>query len=164
LPCIADSSKIRVIASLSDPVDEVFPYLNAALREIAFAPQSKTVTLKKEHRLIAVYPHMVTIAKADDEDDANATLRWLQALINETWERRESITPSFKLRQILRPLDVYSLLPRTNCRQCGEFTCMAFAFGLLRGHRTIEECPQIGEPARRRLTEVMGIDGILKVS
>lgn len=166
LPCIADTSKIRVIASLSDHVDAVFPYLNAVVRDLAFAPNSKLVTLKKEYRLIAVYPHMVTIAKADDEDDANATLRWLQGMINDTWERRETIIPSFKTRQVLRPLDVYSLLPRTNCKRCGEVTCLAFAFGILQGKRTIAECLPIHEAewsaARERLAEVMGIEGVLK--
>jgi len=27
----------------------------------------------------------------------------------------------------LSPIDVYMLLPRTNCKECGETNCMAFA-------------------------------------
>jgi 4Fe-4S ferredoxin len=39
-----------------------------------------------------------------------------------------------------RPLDVYALLPQTNCKQCGEATCMAFAFALLQHRRALAEC------------------------
>jgi acetyl-CoA decarbonylase/synthase complex subunit gamma len=27
----------------------------------------------------------------------------------------------------LSPIDVYKLLPKTNCKECGEENCMAFA-------------------------------------
>jgi len=43
-------------------------------------------------------------------------------------------------------LEVYALLPKTNCKQCGEPTCMAFATALLSRKRKIEECtPLMGE-------------------
>jgi acetyl-CoA decarbonylase/synthase complex subunit gamma len=38
-------------------------------------------------------------------------------------------------------LDVWSLLPQTNCKQCGAATCTAFAFMLLQAKRTLAECP-----------------------
>ena len=110
LPCIADPTKIRVIASFSNHVEDVFPYLNAILKNIAYVPAAKTITMKKDHRLITIYPHMVTIAKADDEEDAKATLQWLQDLINGTWERRDSITPSYEVHQLLRPLPSLDVL------------------------------------------------------
>jgi ArsR family metal-binding transcriptional regulator len=43
-------------------------------------------------------------------------------------------------RRAPRPLDVYTLLPQTNCKQCGEATCVAFAFGLLQLKREVIEC------------------------
>lgn len=167
LECIADPTKIRAVASFSNPVDDVFPYLNAVLKNIAYAPGAKTITMKKAHRLIAIYPHMVTIAKADDEEDAKATLRWLQDLINDTWERRESIMPSYEVHQVLRPLDVYSLLPKKNCKLCGEATCFAFGINLLQGSRTPEQCPLLKEAGysagRERLSELLGTTDILKL-
>jgi 4Fe-4S ferredoxin len=39
-----------------------------------------------------------------------------------------------------RHLDIWELLPRTNCRQCGEATCLAFAVGLLQQKRKLNEC------------------------
>ena len=155
LDCIADPSKIRVVASLSDHVDEVFPYLNAILDNVAYSPEARIITLKKGHRLITLYPHMVTIAKADDENDARETLSWLQRTINQTWERREGLTPSYERRMALRPLDVYSLLPKSNCKLCGEATCMAFAVSLLQGTKGIAQCPPLAQDQYARNRELL---------
>ena len=167
LPCIADPTKIRVIASFSNHVEDVFPYLNAILKNIAYVPAAKTITMKKDYRLITIYPHMVTIAKADDEEDAKATLRWLQDLINDTWERRDSITPSYEVHQLLRPLDVYSLLPKNNCKLCGEATCLAFAMRLLQGARTLNQCSPLEKAeycaGGERLLELLGANGVVKL-
>jgi ArsR family metal-binding transcriptional regulator len=64
----------------------------------------------------------------------------LLALPNQAWARREEIKPKREGRRAPRPLDVYELLPRTNCGACGEVTCMAFAFGLLESRHRPEEC------------------------
>jgi ArsR family metal-binding transcriptional regulator len=39
-----------------------------------------------------------------------------------------------------RHLDIWELLPRTNCGQCGESTCLAFAVGLLQQKHKLDEC------------------------
>lgn len=114
LDCIADPSKIRAIASLSDEMDAVFPYLNAVCKNITYNHESKTVILRDAHRLITLYPKMVTIAKADGEFDARRVLANLQNLINEVWVNWDRIKPSYERRQLLSPVEVYRLLPRTN--------------------------------------------------
>jgi acetyl-CoA decarbonylase/synthase complex subunit gamma len=43
----------------------------------------------------------------------------------------------------ISPIDVYKLLPRTNCRECGEPNCMAFATRVVNGELTIENCPPL---------------------
>ena len=40
----------------------------------------------------------------------------------------------------ISPIDVYKLLPRTNCGECGFPNCMAFATKLVNGEVTIEDC------------------------
>jgi len=41
------------------------------------------------------------------------------------------------------PLQVYKYLPQTNCAECGESTCMAFASHLIDRSKKIENCPPI---------------------
>ena len=41
------------------------------------------------------------------------------------------------------PLMLYKYLPKTNCGECGEKTCMAFAAGIIARERTLDECPPL---------------------
>lgn len=42
-------------------------------------------------------------------------------------------------------MEIYQLLPKTNCKKCGKATCMAFAVDLLARKVKIEECTPIEE-------------------
>ncbi len=45
-------------------------------------------------------------------------------------------------------LEVYKLLPQTNCRQCGLPTCLAFAVAVMQGQKRLADCPPLdGEVA-----------------
>jgi len=48
-------------------------------------------------------------------------------------------------REIPSPLDLYKLLPGTNCKECGERNCIAFAAKLVNKDASIEECPPLLE-------------------
>ena len=50
-------------------------------------------------------------------------------------------------------LDIYKLLPKTNCRQCGLATCLAFAMQLAKKAVLIEKCPFISAQAKITLEE-----------
>ncbi len=43
------------------------------------------------------------------------------------------------------PMDVWKYLPGTNCRECGEKTCLAFASLLLDRKRNLNECPLLSD-------------------
>jgi len=159
MDCIADPTKNRVIAELWDEVGKVFPYLNTVVPNLMYNPGANTVTVKRGGRILTFYPHVAVMAKVDGEEDAEAQLRWFQDLCNDTWRRRAEITPCYKRRQPMGPLDAYVLLPKLNCGDCGERTCMAFAFRLLFGELDLDACPHLAEAAyaegRRRLAELV---------
>jgi hypothetical protein len=41
-------------------------------------------------------------------------------------------------------MEIFLLLDKSNCLECGEKTCLAFAGAVYRGTRRIEECPRVG--------------------
>ncbi|CAJ35414.1 carbon monoxide dehydrogenase/acetyl-CoA synthase complex, corrinoid large subunit [Methanocella arvoryzae MRE50] len=43
----------------------------------------------------------------------------------------------------ISPIDVYKLLPKTNCGECHEANCMTFATRVVNGELTVEDCPPI---------------------
>ena len=51
----------------------------------------------------------------------------------------------------LTGLDIYKLLPRTNCKKCGRPTCLAFAMQLAQKKASIDECPDVSEQAKQTL-------------
>jgi len=51
----------------------------------------------------------------------------------------------------LSGLDIYKLLPKTNCRQCGLATCLAFAMQLAKKTLPIEKCPFVSLEAKSTL-------------
>ena len=158
--CIADRRKTRVIADFSDDISPVFPYLNRIIPSLLYNPGANSITIRREWRILTFYPRVAMMAKMDGPEDARAQLTWFQELCNETWRNRERIEPCYERRKLLGPLDAYLLLPRLNCKECGEATCMAFAFGLLLGGHNLSECPRLGEEAYaeggRRLAELLG--------
>jgi len=51
----------------------------------------------------------------------------------------------------LSGLDIYKLLPKTNCRKCGFPTCLAFAMQLAKKAIAIDKCPFLSEEAKSTL-------------
>lgn len=56
-------------------------------------------------------------------------------------------------------IEVLKRLPKTNCKECGEPTCMAFATKLIRKDITLSECPPLYTDeyaaARRSLEQLL---------
>ena len=65
---------------------------------------------------------------------------WLKDLINETYEKRHRIEPTFSRGSELKALDMFKLLPGTNCKKCGEPTGLAFAVKLVGQEIDIIKC------------------------
>jgi DNA phosphorothioation-dependent restriction protein DptG len=137
---LADPEKIRVIAEVSGEIHEAFPYLNAILKGCIYNHPALTLTVKKDGKLFTLHAHHITLAKIEDEKEAEEILKWLKDLINETYEKREQITPNYSKGEELKALDIYKLLPGTNCKKCGELTCLAFAVRLVGQEIGIMKC------------------------
>ncbi len=51
----------------------------------------------------------------------------------------------------LSGLDIYKLLPKTNCRECGFVTCLAFAMQLAKKAVSIDKCPYLSQESKEAL-------------
>jgi len=139
-PCIADPKKIRLIAYFSNNVAEVFPYLNSVMNNTTYNKEAPTLNFSKERRMVNIYSHKVAIAKADEIVDAWQILAYIKDLINDIYNKKDSIVPNYERKVSPAALDIYSWLPKTNCKQCGETTCLAFVLKLLSGEQNIINC------------------------
>ena len=48
----------------------------------------------------------------------------------------------------LKALDIYKLLPKKNCKECGDPTCLTFAMKLAGGKADVELCPYLDDQAK----------------
>ena len=154
LPCLAEPGKIIVVGKPSRSLDEVLPYLATLPNVIAYNPQAPALTLRRQPGLITLGLESVSITQVTDTDEGLELLAALTAAINATWENRADLVAVTGRRQTPRPLDVWALLPQTNCRKCGEATCMAYAFSLLQQRRELDACAPLTQDegfADRRL-------------
>jgi len=53
----------------------------------------------------------------------------------------------------LTGIQIYKLLPKTNCGECGVPTCLAFAMALAAGKAELASCPYVSEEAKELLSE-----------
>lgn len=90
--------------------------------------------------MITLYPTTVTLAKVDDEAHAKDLMEWLTELVNGTFENRKNIQPDYERGTTLRALDVFKLIPGTNCKKCGEPSCLAFAVKLAGREIEVVKC------------------------
>jgi ArsR family metal-binding transcriptional regulator len=141
LPCLAEPGKIIVIGHPSRAIDGVVPLVAAVAPEvIAYNPLNCTLVLRRQRGFITFYPDKIMITQVNDTAEGIELLAGIRVLLNQCWDRRDVIQPVTAARRAPRPLDLWSLLPQTNCRQCGEPTCMAFACALLLNRQSLENC------------------------
>lgn len=148
-PCLAEPGKIVVVGQPSQPLDEVLPFLATLPNVIAYNPHGPALTFRRERGFLTLYRDQVVITQVDDHERGVELLAALVDAINATWDSRHELIAITAPKRSLRPLDLWALLPQTNCKVCGAATCMAFAFGLIQQQYDLDECtPLIQEAAR----------------
>ncbi|MFZ5632443.1 MAG: acetyl-CoA decarbonylase/synthase complex subunit gamma [Bacillota bacterium] len=51
----------------------------------------------------------------------------------------------------LTGLEIFKQLPKTNCKDCGQPTCLAFAMALASGKASLDQCPHVSDTAKEAL-------------
>lgn len=143
LPCLAEPGKIIVVGKPSRPLDQVLPYMATLPGVISWNPQALTLTFRRQPGFLTLSPDQVHIIRVTDLQEGLDLLKALKDAINAVWEKREELVAVTTRRRAPHHLDIWGLLPRSNCKQCGEATCLAFALALVQGYRFLEECPSL---------------------
>lgn len=133
-----------------------WPYLNTVLGGFSYTKDPPAVTFKAHGKLITVYANKIAVNAIKDETEAAKIMEWLKREINGAWENRDTIKTSFK--GVSRPVifEIFKLLPKTNCRECGLQTCLVFATRVADGAYGAEGCPPLAAENKEKLTEYLG--------
>lgn len=152
-PCDPGAERFNAIARFTANIGGVLPYLNATWKGAIYDHANHFLTRRTGGRTITVWPHEIAVSNLEDREEAATVIERLVGMINRTWERRAEIEPSTVKRERLKALDVYKLLPGTNCKACGEPTCFIFANKLVTGQVTVEQCTPLFTDEHREKRE-----------
>ncbi len=133
-------------------VSPLFPYINAVADRAYYYEKPVYIKFMLANRLCAFYPTEGVFAPVRDMAEANAFLPTLLDFIRDVSKRRSQITPNHKKYKPTSAVDIYRLLPASNCRECGLATCMAFAAALSRGRIPMDKCPYMVKPMEESAT------------
>ena len=153
--CNPSFQSLHCIAHLTQDISEALPYLNASLGGFEYLKDPPAVTFRVHGKIITVHPRQIAVNALKDEVETDKILKWLQREINEAWEKRDEIEPRYEGAPKPKVFEILKLLPKTNCRECGEPTCMVFAAKIAEGAKGPEDCPPLKEGKRMKLQEYM---------
>jgi ArsR family metal-binding transcriptional regulator len=146
---------VQCFAHLDEDVGKALPYLNALLGGHTYFQDPPSVTFKVQGKLITVHSKKIAINALKDEEEATKIIEWLKREINAAWENRGEIEPSYGSAPIPKVFEILKLLPKTNCRECGQTTCMVFASMVSDGAKGAKDCPPLDDSNHKKLSEYM---------
>ena len=162
-PCVPGAATWSARASLDSDITAVLPYLNAQLEGAEYEPAAQVLVWKDQGYKFAFRCREIKAGPAQDREEARRLVDRAVALTNKIWSERERLQPRYEKRTAVNLMQIYRLLPRTNCGECGCGTCMAFAAALREGDTEPACCPVLEQPAyeenRNKLLEMLGSAG-----
>ena len=144
-PCDPGSEAWVATVHVEADLSGLMPYMNAVVKNGYYDPDLPTLVWKEGAHKFFLRKNAFGINNLHDRAHAERRVAKLAEWLNDVWERRETITPDLTSRKPPIVLEVFKLLPRTNCRECGVPSCMAFAAKLSQGEAGLAECPAIME-------------------
>lgn len=138
----------------------LFPLINAEIKGTQYYSKPEFIKFPFDNHLCALYPYEGAFTPVADRWEAAEFLRRLLDFLIDLDRRRKMIVPNFRRYQPASAMDIFRLLPGSNCRDCGYPTCLAFAAALSRHFTSPDKCKYLPNPVEEKTTfQVIGRDG-----
>ena len=145
MPCIADPSRLRIIANMTPPLGGILKILEPLFPRSRYLDRTRSLIIQKEEIIITVYSSgKVSIGMVKNESEAREVLEELRITINEAI--KTGVVPAPREKVKVEVMEIYKYLPQTNCGKCSEEDCYSFALKLMAGEATLDRCTLLKEP------------------
>ena len=151
--CAPGSARYGAQINMPADISAVFPYLNAVMENAWYDHENRILILREPQQAYAFRPNEIRVGRVQDRMQAELITSELINEVNRVWQERDSITPRFSERMLPTVMDIFKLLPKTNCKQCGYPTCLAYAADLRSGTAQLEQCPPLSQPEHTETRE-----------
>jgi DNA-binding CsgD family transcriptional regulator/ArsR family metal-binding transcriptional regulator len=133
---------------LDQDVSHLFPYINATLDEALYYEKPAHVRfLLNEYRCF-LYRDSAAVHFFESQAAAKDFIAGFIDFLNNVEDQKKNIKPNYDQIKPIPIIDILKILPKTNCRECGYLTCMAFAAAIMKGKASAEKCPGLALPIR----------------
>ncbi len=144
-----DSGSTKVWSLSFKPDQEtasLFPYINGALDDALWYEHPGHVKFLFEGYRCVLYPDLAAIHFFETRQGALSFIKRFMNFLDTIDRDKERILPNFNQIRHVPVMDIFKLLPRSNCRDCGFTTCMAFAAAVAKGKAMADQCIGLAQP------------------
>jgi ArsR family metal-binding transcriptional regulator len=153
--CNPNFQSLHCVAHLDQDISEVLPYLNTTLGGFEYFKDPPALSIKLHGKLITLHPQKIAVNALKDEVEAEKIIEWLKGEINKAWDKRAEIEPCYEGSPKPNLLEILKVLPKTNCQECGQPTCMVFSSLVAAGVKGADDCPALDDKGRKGLEEYL---------
>ena len=144
--CHPGVNAYRADFMIDTDLSPLFPYINAVGEKAQYYDHIPSIQFELKGHRCAIYPEKVSVGMFENRDQAVMFFNHLKDFINDISDKVSEINPNYKAYRPISVLEIFKLLPKTNCKECGFSTCMAFAAALSRGEIILEACLELQNP------------------
>jgi len=147
-PCTADRERIKFIAQTDKPLGDILPVLYLSIPNAKYSEKLGMTIYTHEGHLITMFSSgKIGMTYVKDREEAEQLIAEAKDLINRAFVYLKSHGKPdeklFELKKQANPMKIYEKLPKTNCKECGEQGCFAFATKLFNGEKSLQDCPPL---------------------
>ncbi|MEM3609153.1 MAG: (Fe-S)-binding protein [Candidatus Bathyarchaeia archaeon] len=144
-PCTADPERIKFLAQADKPLEDVLPILYLAIPNAKYSEKLGALSYRYKQHLVTIFSSgRIGMTYVKDRSEADQLIEEVKSLINRAFlylkTNGKPSAEQVQARKELTPVKIYELLPKTNCRVCGEQSCFTFAAKLINGEKTLQDC------------------------
>ncbi|MEM3011165.1 MAG: (Fe-S)-binding protein [Candidatus Bathyarchaeia archaeon] len=147
-PCTADPDRIKFLAQTDKPLGEVLPILYLSIPNAKYSEKLEALSYRYKQHLVTMFSSgRIGMTYVKDRNEAEKLVEEAKNLINRAFihlKTHGKPTPELiGAKKELDPMKIYEKLPKTNCKECGEQGCFAFAAKLLNSEKSLQDCPPL---------------------
>ena len=157
-PCLADPERFKIIAKTDKKLESILPILFLAAPNARYSESAKTTSYSFDrHNVVVGYNGEVAVTFIKDDDELKDLKKKITDLLNRclAYHATHPKIPYdlIEEKKKLSPMALNKKLPQTNCKECGESGCFAFASKLFIGEKSVENCPYVDAAGMKRLLQ-----------
>jgi len=144
-PCLADERRIRIIAKFEADLTPILEILFLHLRNANYSRSLTCVTTKRAGHSTTVFGSgKIAMTFLKDEEEALNQLIAVAKIFTRAFDYLDTNgrpdPDVVSAKENINALQIHKLLPQTDCGDCGESGCFAFATLLMNGERDLDDC------------------------